>query len=99
MKITTFLSVNNGNLGAIACMSNGTFCIVYKVVKVAPKQGFQNYVCYYSLALNPRCILCIKLGLQGWGVQIFIQLINRMTNSVGPDQMASSDLDLHFLQR
>ena len=24
MKITTFLSVNNENLGAIACMSNGT---------------------------------------------------------------------------
>ena len=24
MKITTFLSVNNGNLGAIARMSNGT---------------------------------------------------------------------------
>ena len=36
MKITTFLSVNNENLGAI--------CIVYKGVQVAPKQGFQKYV-------------------------------------------------------
>ena len=45
MKITAFLSVNNGNLGAIARMSNGTWiCIVYKGVKVAPKQGFQKYV-------------------------------------------------------
>ena len=45
MKITTFLSVNNGNLGAIARMSNGTYiCIVYKGGKVAPKQGFQKYV-------------------------------------------------------
>ena len=45
MKITTFLSVNNGNLGAIARMSNGTqISIVYKGVKVAPKQGFQKYV-------------------------------------------------------
>ena len=44
MKITTFLSVNNENLGAIARMSNGTFCIVYKGVQVAPKQGFQKYV-------------------------------------------------------
>ena len=45
MKITTFLSINNGNLGAIAHMSNGTWiCIVYKGVKVAPKQGFQKYV-------------------------------------------------------
>ena len=43
MKITTFLSVNNGNLGAIAHMSNGTkISIVYKGVKVAPKQGFQK---------------------------------------------------------
>ena len=39
MKITTFLSVNNENLGAIARMS-----IVYKGVQVAPKQGFQKYV-------------------------------------------------------
>ena len=37
MKITTFLSVNNENLGAIAS-------IVYKGVQVAPKQGFQKYV-------------------------------------------------------
>ena len=45
MKITTFLSVNNENLGAIARMSNGTkICIVYKGVQVAPKQGFQKYV-------------------------------------------------------
>ena len=45
MKITTFLSVNNENLGAIARMSNGTYiCIVYKGVQVAPKQGFQKYV-------------------------------------------------------
>ena len=45
MKITTFLSVNNENLGAIARMSNGTWiCIVYKGVQVAPKQGFQKYV-------------------------------------------------------
>ena len=45
MKITTFLSVNNGNLGVIARMSNSTLiCIVYKGVKVAPKQGFQKYV-------------------------------------------------------
>ena len=45
MKITTFLSVNNENLGAIARKSNGTLiCIVYKRVKVAPKQGFQKYV-------------------------------------------------------
>ena len=45
MKITTFLSVNNRNLGDIACMVNGTYiCIVYKGVKVAPKQGFQEYV-------------------------------------------------------
>ena len=45
MKITTFLSVNNGNLGAIARMSNGTLiCIVYKGVKGVPKQGFQKYV-------------------------------------------------------
>ena len=56
MKITTFLSVNNGNLGAIARMSNGTLiCIVYKGVKVAPKQGFQKKcLSYYSFALNPR---------------------------------------------
>ena len=45
MKITTFLSVNNENLGAIARMSNGTLiCIVYNWVKVAPKQGFKKYV-------------------------------------------------------
>ena len=45
MKITTFLSVNNEILGAIARMSNGTsICIVYKGVKFAPKQGFQKYV-------------------------------------------------------
>ena len=45
MNITTFLSVNNENLGAIARMSNGTkICIVYKGVQVAPKQGFQKYV-------------------------------------------------------
>ena len=37
MKITTFLSVNNENLGAIAR-------IVYKGVQVAPKQEFQKYV-------------------------------------------------------
>ena len=42
---TTFLSVNNENLGAIARMSNGTYiCIVYKGVQVAPKQGFQKHV-------------------------------------------------------
>ena len=39
MKITTFLSVNNENLGAIA-----RICIVYKGVQVAPKQGFQKYI-------------------------------------------------------
>ena len=45
MKITKFLSVNNGNLGTIVRMSNGTkICIVYNGVKVAPKQGFQKYV-------------------------------------------------------
>ena len=34
-----------GNLGAIARMSNDTLiCIVYKGVKVVPKQGFQKYV-------------------------------------------------------
>ena len=45
MNITTFRSVNNENLGAIARMSNDTsICIVYKGVKVAPKQGFQKYV-------------------------------------------------------
>ena len=45
MKITTFLSVNNENLGAIARTSNGTLiCIVYKGVQVALKQGFQKYV-------------------------------------------------------
>ena len=45
MKISTFLSVNNENLGVIARMSNGTYiCIVYKGVQVAPKQGFQKYV-------------------------------------------------------
>ena len=45
MKITTFLSVNNGT----------EICIVYKGVKVAPKQRFQKYVLsYYSLVLNPR---------------------------------------------
>ena len=44
MKVTTFLSVNNENLGAIARMSNGTLiCIVYKGIKVAPKKGFQKY--------------------------------------------------------
>ena len=54
MKVTTFLSVNNENLGAIAHMSNGTLiCIVYKGVKVAPKKGFQKYVWVTSLALNP----------------------------------------------
>ena len=45
MKITTFLSVNNKNLGAIDRLSNGTkICIVYEGLKVAPKQGFQKYV-------------------------------------------------------
>ena len=53
MKITTFLSVNNENLGAIAHMSNGTYiCIVYKGVKVAPKQGFQKYVLSYTTVLH-----------------------------------------------
>ena len=33
MNITTFLSVNNENLGAIA-----------RMLKFAPKQGFQKYV-------------------------------------------------------
>ena len=40
MKITTFLSVNNENSGAIARM----ICIIYKGVQIAPKQGFQKYV-------------------------------------------------------
>ena len=35
MKITTFLSVNNGNLGAIARLQRSQSC---------PKQGFQKYV-------------------------------------------------------
>ena len=44
-RLQHFFSVNNGNLGAIARMSNGNkICIVYKGVKVAPKQGFQTYV-------------------------------------------------------
>ena len=44
MKIT-FLFVNDENLGAIARMSNATqIYIVYKEVKVAPKQGFQKCV-------------------------------------------------------
>ena len=63
MKITTFLSVNNGNLRAIARMSNGTqICIVYKGVKVDPKQGFSK-IClsYYSLALNPRSAFFLEV--------------------------------------
>ena len=49
MKVTTFLSVNNENLVYILV------CIVYKGVKVAPKQGCQNmFKLYYSLAINPR---------------------------------------------
>ena len=43
MKVTTSLSVNNGNLGAIARMSNGTLiCIVYKGSKLPLNKGFKN---------------------------------------------------------
>ena len=58
MKITTFLSVNNGNLGAIARMSNGTYiCIVYKGIKVAPKHGFQKYV-WVTTVLRSTLDMC-----------------------------------------
>ena len=49
MKITTFLSVNNGNLGAIARMSNGTiramapkFALFTKGSKLPLNKGFKN---------------------------------------------------------
>ena len=64
MKITTFLSVNNENLGAIARMSNGTWiCIVYKGVQVAPKQGFQKYV-WITIVLRSTLEILRQLGVK-----------------------------------
>ena len=77
MKITTFLSVNNENLGAIARMSNGTFCIVYKGAQVAPKQGFQKYV-WVTIVLRST----LELILWG-GFNIEYWIVRKKTFSTG----------------
>ena len=57
MKITTFISVNNANLGTIAPKS----ALFTKGSKLPLNKGFRSmFELYYSLALNPQYILYSK---------------------------------------
>ena len=56
MKMTTFLSVNNGNLGAIA----PKFALFTKGSKLPLNKGFKNKY-RYGLRLTRRCLYVTQL--------------------------------------